>query len=226
MSEQDDIRQTLDRLIQERGEDYANLSRMLGRNPTYIQQFIKRGVPRKLDEDDRRKLALKLGVGEDVLGAAGNRVFSPKETKSSTGAQEADYVLIPRYNVSASAGDGTHPGEERAETSLAFQTRFAREIASGAIEALHVITVEGDSMTPTVSHGDHILVDTADHQRLRDGVYVIRIDGALMVKRLSVNPATRKLSIKSDNPAYPTWNDCPPESVDIIGRVVWVGRKF
>jgi phage repressor protein C with HTH and peptisase S24 domain len=226
MSDQDEIRQTLDRLIRERGEDYANLSRMLGRNPTYIQQFIKRGVPRKLDEDDRRKLALKLAVGEDVLGAAGNRVFAPRETKSNVGAQEADYVLIPRFNVTASAGAGNYPDDERAETSMAFQTRFAREIASGSIEALHVITVEGDSMTPTVSHGDHILVDTDDHQRLRDGVYVIRIDGALLVKRLSVNPATRKLSIKSDNAAYPTWNDCPPESVDIIGRVVWVGRKF
>jgi phage repressor protein C with HTH and peptisase S24 domain len=226
MSEQDDIRQILDRLIRERGEDYANLSRMLGRNPTYIQQFIKRGVPRKLDEDDRRKLALKLNVSEELLGAAGNRVFSPKETKSSVGAQEADYVLIPRFNVSASAGDGAHPDDERAETSFAFQTSFARGIASGAIEALHAITVEGDSMTPTMSDGDHIMVDTSDHQRLRDGVYVIRIDGALMVKRLSVNPATRKLSIKSDNPAYPTWNDCPAESVDIIGRVVWVGRKF
>ncbi len=226
MSEQDYVRQTLDRLIRERGEDYANLSRMLGRNPTYIQQFIKRGVPRKLDENDRRKLALKLGVGEDVLGASGNRVFSSRETKSSVGAQEADYVLIPRYNISASAGAGAHAEDERAETSMAFQTKFAREIASGSIEALHVITVEGDSMTPTISHGDHIMVDTDDRQRLRDGFYVIRIDGALMVKRLSVNPATRKLDIKSDNSAYPSWNDCPPDSVDIIGRVVWVGRKF
>jgi phage repressor protein C with HTH and peptisase S24 domain len=226
MGDADDIRQILDRLIREKGEDYANLSRMLGRNPTYIQQFIKRGVPRKLDEDDRRKLALKLGVGEDMLGAAGNRVFSARETKSDVGAQEADYVLIPRYNVAASAGSGNIADDEMAETALAFQTRFAREIASGAIEALHVITVEGDSMTPTVSDGDHILVDTADNLRLRDGVYVIRNEGALMVKRLSVNPATRKLSIKSDNPAYPTWSDCPSDSVDVIGRVVWVGRKF
>jgi phage repressor protein C with HTH and peptisase S24 domain len=226
MSEQDDVRQTLDRLIRDCGEDYANLSRMLGRNPTYIQQFIKRGVPRKLDEVDRRKLALKLGVSEELLGAAGNRVFSSHETKSAQGAQEADYVLIPRFNVSASAGSGSHVEDERAETSMAFQTRFAREIASGAIEALHVITVEGDSMTPTIAHGDHIVVDTDDSQRLRDGLYVFRIEGALMVKRLSVNPTNRTLTIKSDNPAYPTWSDCPPESVDIIGRVVWVGRKF
>ena len=38
-------RAALARLIEERGADYAGLSRMLGRNPAYIQQFIKRGVP-------------------------------------------------------------------------------------------------------------------------------------------------------------------------------------
>ena len=47
----EDIRAELDALIRARGDDYASLSRMLGRNAAYIQQFIKRGVPRKLDED-------------------------------------------------------------------------------------------------------------------------------------------------------------------------------
>jgi phage repressor protein C with HTH and peptisase S24 domain len=226
MIESDSVRQTLDRLIRERGEDYATLSRLLGRNPTYIQQFIKRGVPRKLDEDDRRKLALRLNVGEELLGAPGNRIFAPGSSDMPAAAQEADYVLIPRYDVRASAGPGALAEAEERETSLAFQARFVRSIASGSIEALHVIAVEGDSMSPTLSNGDHILVDTADRQRLRDGIYVIRSDGALMVKRLSVNPATRALAIRSDNPAYPSWPDCPPESVDIIGRVAWVGRRL
>ncbi len=47
------IRKRLDELIATRGEDYASLSRRLGRNPTYIQQFVKRGVPRRLSETDR-----------------------------------------------------------------------------------------------------------------------------------------------------------------------------
>ena len=43
-----DGRAALARLIEERGEDYAGLSRLIGRNPAYIQQFIKRGSPRRL----------------------------------------------------------------------------------------------------------------------------------------------------------------------------------
>ena len=53
-----DPRITLERLCAERGEDFAGLSRMLGRNPAYIQQFVRRGVPRRLGEAERQKLAL------------------------------------------------------------------------------------------------------------------------------------------------------------------------
>ncbi len=64
--ETQDARAELARLIEERREDYAGLSRMLGRNAAYIQQFIKRGVPRRLAEEDRRKLARYFGVDEAV----------------------------------------------------------------------------------------------------------------------------------------------------------------
>ena len=64
-----DGRTALARLIGERGEDYAGLSRLIGRNAAYIQQFIKRGTPRRLAEADRRILARYFGVAEAMLGA-------------------------------------------------------------------------------------------------------------------------------------------------------------
>jgi phage repressor protein C with HTH and peptisase S24 domain len=110
---------------------------------------------------------------------------------------------------------------------MAFQARFVRELASGDPSRLSVISVKGDSMLPTLGNGDEILVDAADAgTRLRDGIYVLRLDDALMVKRLALNPASRRLSIKSDNPAYPSWDDCDPAAVTIIGRVVWLGRRL
>jgi phage repressor protein C with HTH and peptisase S24 domain len=81
-------------------------------------------------------------------------------------------------------------------------------------------------MVPTLADGDQILVDTDDRERLRDGIYVLRTDDALLVKRLSVNPATRRLTIRSDNDAYPSWDDCDPTAVTVIGRVIWVGRRL
>jgi len=134
-------------------------------------------------------------------------------------------VMVPLLDVGASAGPGALAEEERLKSRLAFDPRWLRRIA-GDPKQLSMIRVEGDSMLPALSDGDEILVDRADGpSRLRDGIYVLRMEGVLMVKRLALNPIARRLTVKSDNPNYPSWPDCAPEAVDIVGRVVWVGRK-
>jgi len=219
-----DIRGRLDALIRERGEDYASLSKLLGRNPAYIQQFIKRGVPRRLSEEDRRTLARYFDVDERLLGA-------PPSTTAATampGASGDDrFVLVPRLDIGASAGHGALTDEERALGPLAFRAAWLRRVGSGNAAALSVIQVRGDSMTPLLADGDDILVDTADGaDRLRDGIYVLRHDDVLMVKRIAVNPSDRRLTIRSDNPHYPSWPDCDPGSLTVIGRVLWSGRRI
>jgi phage repressor protein C with HTH and peptisase S24 domain len=68
--------------------------------------------------------------------------------------------------------------------------------------------VEGDSMAPTLNAGDDILVDLgAASGRLRDGIYVLRIDDAVVVKRLALNPTGRRVTVQSDNPACPDRRD-------------------
>src|SRR3546814_1736240 len=69
--------------------------------------------------------------------------------------------------------------------------------SSDLFRKLSTIRVEGDSMVPTLADGDEILVDRSDAgERVRDGIYVLRMDEALIVKRLSVNPAARSVSIR------------------------------
>ena len=211
-----DGRAALARLIAERGEDYAGLSRLIGRNPAYIQQFIKRGSPRRLAESDRRILARYFGVEETALGAP----------EAAPGAG-AGLRPVPRLDVDAAAGAGAFDGDERDGGHIAFDPAWLRRVARGAPEQLSIIRVAGDSMAPTLVDGDDILVDRGDGAaRLRDGIYVLRIEGALVVKRLAPNPAARTLSIRSDNPAYPGWPDCDPAAVDVVGRVVWAGRRL
>lgn len=52
-----EIRDRLEQLIKENGETYASVSRLLGRNSAYIQQFIKRGSPARLGQADVVRLA-------------------------------------------------------------------------------------------------------------------------------------------------------------------------
>lgn len=211
---QEESRAALQRLIEEKGEDYAGLSRLIGRNPAYIQQYIKRGTPKRLAEADRRLLARYFGVDEALLGAP-------------EAAPKAGLRPVPRYDVGASAGPGAVADDEAARAQFGFDPAWLRRIAGGDPACLSMIRVEGDSMLPTLGHGDEILVDRGDAAaRLRDGVYVLRIDDALVVKRLALNPAARTISIQSDNPAYPGWPGCDPAAIDVVGRVVWAGRRI
>jgi Peptidase S24-like len=210
-----DPRAALERLIRERGEDYAGLSRLIGRNAAYVQQYIKRGTPRRLAEADRRVLARYFAIDEALLGGP-----------VGSGA-EGGLVSVPRLDVGASAGPGSLDSEERRLGRIAFDRQWLRRLGLGDREALSVIRVQGDSMSPTLSDGDEILVDGADSaERLRDGIYVLRLDDALVVKRLALGPAARRVSVRSDNDAYPSWPDCDPATIEIVGRVVWVGRRL
>ena len=210
-----DARLVLERLCAERGEDFAGLSRMLGRNPAYIQQFVRRGVPKRLKEEERRKLARYFSISESLLGGP------PDEEAGPNGL-----VSVKRHPVSVSAGPGALVNEELGKPYFAFDERWLKTLTATPPTNLSIVRVEGDSMSPTLNAGDEILVDLGDcTDRLRDGIYVLRIDDALVVKRLALNPLGRRVTVQSDNPAYPDWPDCGLDEINCIGRVIWAGRK-
>jgi phage repressor protein C with HTH and peptisase S24 domain len=210
-----DPRLVLERLCAERGEDFAGLSRMLGRNPAYIQQFVRRGVPKRLKEDERRKLARYFSVSESVLGGPPESAFDRN-----------GLVSVNRHPVAVSAGPGTLVTEELGKPYFAFDERWLKALTPTPADKLSIVRVEGDSMSPTLNAGDEILVDLGDcDERLRDGIYVLRADEALVVKRLALNPLGRRVTVQSDNPAYPDWPDCGIHDIHCIGRVIWAARK-
>ncbi|MCA0209508.1 MAG: peptidase S24 [Proteobacteria bacterium] len=214
-----DPRAALDRLLAERGVDYARISQVIGRNPAYIQQYIKRGSPRRLAEDDRARIAAYLGVPEAMLGGPMQRVASPARVRGP------GMILVPKLAIGASAGAGASVDGEAVEGEVAFDPKWLRDLGADP-RALSIIRVEGDSMAPTLDDGDDILVDGGDAAaRLRDGIYVLRMDDVLMVKRVARAPGQGRISVISDNPHYRSWDDLPMASVQLVGRVVWTGRR-
>ena len=210
-----DPRILLERLCAERGEDFAGLSRMLGRNPAYIQQYVRRGVPKRLKEEERGKLARYFGIRESQLGGPADA------------APVGGLVNVTRVPVRASAGAGALPGDEAGKPYFGFDERWLKSLTATPAGSLSIIRVEGDSMAPTLSAGDDILVDSGDAlDRLRDGIYVLRVDDALLVKRLALHPVGRQVTVQSDNPAYPDWPDCSIADMHCVGRVIWAGRKI
>lgn len=213
----DEARQALDELISSRkGCTYSGISRLLGRNVSYIQQYIRKGSPRYLDESDRNILARFFGVDERVLGAPPYR-----------SAPVVELVQIPVLDVEASAGHGALAEMESKSGQFGFDEGWLRKLTPSKASSLSIIHVHGDSMEPTLHDGDEVMVDLGDGQsRLRDGIYVLRMDDALNVKRVAIEPQGRRISVLSDNPAYPSWRGLERRAINIVGRVLWFGRKL
>lgn len=201
-------RAALEALIAETGTSLTALSQLLGRNAAYLQQYLVRGTPRLLAEADRVLLARYFGVPEARLG----------------GPEAEGLVEVPRLDIGASAGPGgLVEGESRRRRGAEFSPELLRALGVRP-EAASVIRVKGDSMATTLEDGDEILVDR-DRRRVeaRGGVFVIRLDGELMVKRLRVGVGG--IEVISDNPDWET-RIVAARDLDVIGRVAWLGRAI
>lgn len=192
-----------------RGTSLAALSRMIGRNPAYLQQFVKRGTPRRLDEAARRHLAAFFGVEESVLGGPD---------------RAADMVAIRRIDADAAAGPGGLVEDDRVIGEERIDPRVAARLGA-APGALTMITARGESMEPLIHDGDALFVDTGDRRlSSRPGLFVLRLDGALLVKRVA--RIGFEVHIASDNPAAAPIAAVRADKVEIIGRVVRLARTL
>ena len=217
-------RERLDALIRSTpGESYASVSALIGRNHAYIQQYIRRGRPRRLSELDRRRIARHFDVPESELGAP--QAEGETAVRGGDGESPSGLVLVPYHAADRPASAG---GLRESSTSAArpFCLRQLAALTGSAPDSLLVLTVRGDSMSPTLNDGDEVLVDSAECTPRRDAIFAIRHAGVLQVKRLSVNPITGRVTVRNDNPLYESWPDCDPEGIDILGRVIWAGRRL
>ena len=208
-----DPREKIVQAAKARGASLAALSRMLGRNGMYLQQFVTKGSPRKLEEEDRHKLAQFLGIAEDALGGPQGKSY-----KATTGA----WVNVPRLAVDVSAGPGAVGSEEVAFDAFRFSRKW---LAEQGLEGskLSAIRVVGDSMEPLLREGDEVLVDLRQ-QPFRDGIHVVRLDDTLLVKRVASQGGGR-FSLLSQNLAYPPIS-VTAEDFTVIGRVVWKSGRL
>lgn len=172
----------------------------------------------KLETLARIANALSMSVSELLSG-----------TSSATGAcppvDESDYVAVRSLDLRLSAGPGAKACYEdcQADKMVLYSRSFFQEMQTNPAHVARM-RVSGHSMEPLLAHGDYVLVDLHDRERIVDlKVYAIRVEGEYRVKRLC-----RKLDgtiiLISDNPKYEEERLTPDllASIDfkIIGRVI------
>lgn len=197
-------RQELDQLIKERGESYASVSRLIGRNSSYVQQYIKRGSPVRLDPSDIAQLALHFEVPTSLFGG-----------KISSGIVHRSTVTVPILLTGSQ--------KEKTEKSRLVDEGWLRRLTERPA-AVAIVPVDGDAMHPTLQEGDEVIVQRQRAQdNLKDGLYAIRGSSKVLVRRIALEPSNGRISVLTDHPSFPNWTGLSRRGVEIIGRVIWLG---
>ena len=199
---------------------------------TYLKKRIKER------RTNPRRLALDAGLHEDVVrnffrGNTQNlrldyyhKLLEVLDGDSKQIAhKEEETASIPVYDIRASAGNGMVIHDENILYHISFRLDFLHRVSNAPLEKLSVITVDGDSMEPTLSPEDTVLIDRTQTTPKKDGIYVLRYDDSLLVKRLRYDPQRRIVTIISDNDRYPPLDITDLDCLHVIGRVLWLGRR-
>lgn len=158
-------------------------------------------------------------AGRDFAGGFAEDVSLFEAAPSAT-------VSLPRFTVQASAGAGALvQSEEIVDRFVVSRDWLARYVPAGARAG--VIEARGDSMEPTIRDGDILLVNFDIDRTAVDGggVFVITVDGALLVKRLQAT-VDGAILILSDNDLYQperVTRDFADERMTVHAQVVWSG---
>lgn len=241
----DVLRRELLSRLQAKGWSYRHLSEQAGMNESAVKQILSgKSADPRIGTIEKLAAALEVTVMEligeaqpsNTVKANSFRQLQPHQiTHPIPGATSSflvefgsdELAFVPVYDLRLSAGPGAwceNDGEPLFFQPCSYQ--WLRAITTSALDHLLWARADGDSMEPTIHDADMVLIDRSRRRPSRDGIYGLRWDDSLLLKRVAVDPRNGLLTLSSDNTRYPTYAEVRPDSVDLIGRSVWLGRKI
>ena len=168
--------------------------------------------------EDRLQRILAIAEGsepEGIVSVLVNDAYRPGKV--------GDEVWIAHYDVRGALGDGevAHDYPELLQ-DIRISPSHLRSMGVEFREHYHlkVITGWGQSMTPTIKHGDPCLVDISIKEFIGDGIYYFSYGGFQYIKRLQMK-GKDKFKMISDNRKHKA-EDIFIEETYIQARVLFV----
>lgn len=201
-------------------ESTNSFAKKCGIRESTIRGYLSGSIPSL----DKAAILAKAAQVDLTWLATGAGQMRPKEGVAEENTLEDEFAMIPGYSIQVAAGTGSLPGSERPSRKLAFRRKWLRFRGLNEKD-LVLVFAKGDSMEPTISDNNTVMIDTSQRE-LRDGcIYVIRTNDHLIVKRIQTRLGKQVLLL-SDNSAYPPIevNMDEPGDLEVIGRAVWIGK--
>ncbi|WP_297780070.1 S24 family peptidase [uncultured Roseovarius sp.] len=218
----DEILAAIEDALERKGLSAAAASSQAVGNASLIKNLRhRRAEKRDHPIENLQKLAKVLDL-ELYLGP-------PRETGTAyfTQIDSEDFAAIPRVDARLAAGAGAVNGGVSLQGALAFRQDWLRERGISPAQAC-LLTVTGDSMSPTLHDGDLVMIDERRTTIRNRHVYAfVDADGSARVKRVELVPE-RFIIMTSDNPAHPTETRTGPDMnrVRILGEIVWSAHAW
>lgn len=135
----------------------------------------------------------------------------------------AGTVLISRYDARAGAGVPALRVDEAVIEKISFSESWVRTVLRRNPDHLALIECRGDSMEPTLRDGDVLMIDTSVTEVHSARIYVLDLDGSLIVKRVQrlVSGGFRIISDNKDRYEAETFTPSDRNPLRVVGEVVW-----
>jgi hypothetical protein len=226
-------RTLLMKLIADFETDFASVSKALGRNPAYLQQYLKRGTPRELTEEVRERLADRFNVAADDFRAPRARVtelFPGDRRPTATPPRlRTDTVTIVELDVrggNALAGP-IHEGQDLAydHESVVGEWQIPSVVLRAHVPApasqIRIIQAVGTSNVPHILPGDRLMIDLSHTEIGMGGWFAIWDGSGIIIKQLEIIPYSepRRVKMWSGNAEWEP-REYPLDQVVIRGRMV------
>ncbi len=193
----------------------AELARAVGVSDNAIYKWAAgRGQPSVVNLVALAKVA---GVSLEWL-ATGRESAGKRGSRGRSAPAAGDYFFASGRALAGAAGAAELGGVRTAEC-LALRSDWVRQRLGVEQGRLALVEALGDAMSPTIEDGDLLLVEVARKRPERDGVYLIRVAGKVVVRRLQNCPGGQIL-VKCDHPGYDAIK-VAASKVRAVARLVW-----
>ena len=212
-----ELRLRLDQVLRQFGS-VAEVARAVGVSDNAIYKWLSgRGQPSVAN-----LVAVAKAGRVSLEWLATGREASPKRAASRP-ADRGDFVYVPRNTARDPSGSGAIRSDQVVDY-IAFKAEWVRDRLGADPRNLLLVEALGDSMAPNVSEHDLLLVDLGEPRFRHDGLYLLRREHDLAVKRVQRRP-DGSLLVQNDNPAYES-TVVTMDEIRILGRVIWSAARI
>jgi len=187
------------------------LATILGIDPAAITLAKTRGVPKSW----ALTIADRFGVNLIWLNTGNGPVFRHDQDKA---------FFVPKVAARACAGAGSMELAASVIGELPFDRSWLRR--KGDPDRMVAMEVVGDSMSPELEPGDHILVDQSQNTLTSSRLYVVGLADSIQIKRVQVHPGLIILFGTNQRYAPVTLQGDEIEAMSVVGRVLWSSRNY